>query len=349
MAQTTDGYLWIGTDAGLSCFDGVRFVPWTAPLGEILPSSSIQSLRQAFYSDLSAKYRSRAIAGNGDEVWNEVGATRSFAVEPACYQTMWFRWVWLGACGLGLWGIHRLRVRQIVSRLTALFDERMAERNRLSSELHDTFLQSVEASKMVADHALIEQPADPVRMRRAMETLSGWLAQATSDGRTALNTLRSSANVTNNLAEAFQRAAEVARAAGSMEFALSVEGTTRAIHPVVRDEVVRIGSEAIRNLCSHPGAGVLEVKIRYSHDLRIRVRDNGEASVPGGEPGHSELAAMLGRAKRIGGELYVRNTRSSGTEIELKVPGRIAFRDGRQWSFLAKLRGLWRSADRDRN
>ena len=45
MAQTTDGYLWIGTQAGLMRFDGVRFVSWRPPEGSELPSSRINSLR----------------------------------------------------------------------------------------------------------------------------------------------------------------------------------------------------------------------------------------------------------------------------------------------------------------
>ena len=44
MAQTTDGYLWIGTQAGLMRFDGVRFVSWRPPEGSELPSSRINSL-----------------------------------------------------------------------------------------------------------------------------------------------------------------------------------------------------------------------------------------------------------------------------------------------------------------
>src|ERR1700688_492217 len=44
IAQTTDGYLWIGTQAGLMRFDGVRFVSWRAPEGNELPSSRINSL-----------------------------------------------------------------------------------------------------------------------------------------------------------------------------------------------------------------------------------------------------------------------------------------------------------------
>jgi len=44
MAQTTDGYLWIGTQAGLMRFDGVRFVLWRPPEGNELPSSRVNSL-----------------------------------------------------------------------------------------------------------------------------------------------------------------------------------------------------------------------------------------------------------------------------------------------------------------
>jgi PAS domain S-box-containing protein len=44
MAQTTNGYLWIGTQAGLMRFDGVRFVSWRPPEGIELPSSRINSL-----------------------------------------------------------------------------------------------------------------------------------------------------------------------------------------------------------------------------------------------------------------------------------------------------------------
>jgi len=44
ITQTTDGYLWIGTQAGLTRFDGVRFVSWRPPEGKELPSSRINSL-----------------------------------------------------------------------------------------------------------------------------------------------------------------------------------------------------------------------------------------------------------------------------------------------------------------
>src|SRR5437899_3470713 len=44
IAQTPDGYLWLGTEFGLLRFDGVRAVPWQPPAGQQLPGSFITSL-----------------------------------------------------------------------------------------------------------------------------------------------------------------------------------------------------------------------------------------------------------------------------------------------------------------
>jgi signal transduction histidine kinase/ligand-binding sensor domain-containing protein len=47
IAQTPDGYLWLGTELGLLRFDGARSVPWEPPVGEHLPSNYIRSLLAA--------------------------------------------------------------------------------------------------------------------------------------------------------------------------------------------------------------------------------------------------------------------------------------------------------------
>ena len=44
VAQTPDGYLWLGTEFGLVRFDGVQAIPWQPPDGEQLPSNWINAL-----------------------------------------------------------------------------------------------------------------------------------------------------------------------------------------------------------------------------------------------------------------------------------------------------------------
>jgi signal transduction histidine kinase/ligand-binding sensor domain-containing protein len=45
IAQTPDGYLWLGTDFGLLRFDGVRAVPWQPPAGQGLPANDVYVLQ----------------------------------------------------------------------------------------------------------------------------------------------------------------------------------------------------------------------------------------------------------------------------------------------------------------
>ena len=84
-----------------------------------------------------------------------------------------------------------MRLRRIGKSTRARFDERLAQRTRIARELQDTMLQTVQASKFVADDAL-EKSNDTAHMRLALEKLSGWLGQATQEGQEVLNSLSTS-------------------------------------------------------------------------------------------------------------------------------------------------------------
>jgi signal transduction histidine kinase len=196
----------------------------------------------------------------------------------------------------------------------------------MARDLHDTFLQTIQGSKLVADDAL-ESSTDPIRMRRAVEQLSVWLARAMQEGRAALNSLRTATTQTNDLGEALRRVTEDGLIPGSMAVTFSVVGDAREMHPIVRDEIYRIGYEAIRNACMHSGASRLEVELIYTNDLALRVHDNGTGIDPAiadrGKDGHFGLQGMRERAARIGGKLTLVSSSSSGTEIKLVIPGGI--------------------------
>ncbi len=81
---------------------------------------------EARYDNLGpGAYTFQVVARNNDGVWSEAGASLNFTIQPAFYQTIWFRLFYvLAAVGL-LWALHRFRLRQIAAAMSARFDERV--------------------------------------------------------------------------------------------------------------------------------------------------------------------------------------------------------------------------------
>jgi signal transduction histidine kinase len=273
-----------------------------------------------------------------------------FSVAPAWYQTNWFRILCVVSGVIIVVIGYQLRVRQIARSIGTRFDERLAERTRMARDLHDTFLQTIQGSKLVADDAL-DPSTDPVRMRRAMEQPSVWLTRAMQEGRMALNSLRTAATERNDLAQALRRVTEDSLIPSSMGVTFSVVGDAREMHPIVRDEIYRVGYEAIRNACTHSAASRLEVELSYANDLALCVNDNGTGIDPviadKGRDGHFGLQGMRERAARIGAKLTLASSSNTGTEIRLIVPGDIIFRKivPIRRSLFARIRNIFRLKD----
>ena len=99
---------------------------------------------------------------------------------------------------------------------------------------------------------------------------------------------------------------------------------------MIRDDVFRIGREALVNAFRHSGAQGIEVEIEYGTGrLRVRVRDDGggiDARVlQAGSDGHWGLPGMRERAGQIGARFTVWSREAAGTEVELIVPGHVAY------------------------
>jgi signal transduction histidine kinase len=299
--------------------------------------------RQAFYSDLRpGRYRFRVIACNADGVWNESGAAIEFSILPSFYQRPWFACLCITAALALLWLLYRFRLRQIARALNERFEERVAERTRLARELHDTLLQTLQGSKLFADISL-RKSLDVKGMRDTIESLSDWLGRAIAEVRISLNSLRASPQE-GNLAEALLHAAEDCRQGLSMYLKFEgpgpVESPEPKMHLIAREEIFRIGSEAILNACRHSQASVLEVKLRYFPDLSLTIHDNGKGMDPDiaahGKAGHFGLQGIRERSQRINGALTIVSEIGAGTTIELVVPAKIVFPSNNWRSLLAK-------------
>jgi ligand-binding sensor domain-containing protein len=73
--------------------------------------------RVAYYTNLRpGEYRFRVIACNNDGVWNKIGTSYSFKLQPHFYEAYWFYGLVLLALGGAIFGAYRLRVWQLLKR-----------------------------------------------------------------------------------------------------------------------------------------------------------------------------------------------------------------------------------------
>lgn len=291
------------------------------------------SSHQAIYTNLNpGSYLFRVSASNSDGIWNSRELSISFTVEPVFWRTWWFALVCLTVLLSLSWTYHRLHLRQLQRQLSIGFEARVSERLRIARELHDTLLQSFQG--LLLRFQAVSNEVPDGKTKQKLDGAIDLAQQAITEGRDAVQGLRSTTVVTNDLAESLRCLGQGLagdESNGSPRFDVAVEGGAQDLNPILRDEVYRIGGEALRNAFHHSQAKHIEVEIHYGvSQLRVRIRDDGKGIASDvvqdkERPGHWGLHGMRERAKIIGGNLEVWSSVQSGTEVELTIPARSAY------------------------
>jgi signal transduction histidine kinase/ligand-binding sensor domain-containing protein len=287
--------------------------------------------RDAIYTNLGpGDYRFRVIASNSDGIWNTTGAALDFAIAPAFYQTRWFH----ALCALLAFGVlailYRLRIAQVRLQTSRLLAARLGERERIARELHDTLLQSMQGLIWRFQAATDSIPhGEPARnlMEQSLERADKLLGE----GRDRVKDLRAAGRDGSDLIQALAAEGEQLAVAQPAEFRVSVEGVPRNPHPIVREEAFLIAREALGNAFRHAGAKHIEVDVSYCESsLHVRVRDDGRGIssevLADGKPNRFGLVGMRERAKKLGAQLYIWSRPGAGTEVDLNIPAKVAFR-----------------------
>jgi signal transduction histidine kinase len=288
------------------------------------------SRREAFYTNLtSGNYRFRVTAANGAGNWNEAGANLNFSIAPAWYQMRSF--VLLEILSIIVLAVIAIRWRMLLmaARLAAQFQQRLEERTRIAQDLHDTLLQGFISASLQLSLANRELTGDSKAKPMVAEVLE-LMRTVIEEGRRAVQGMRLTQTDSSDLEKSFARIRAEAIADQPVNFRVLVEGPKRPLHALVRDDVYRIGREAIINAFRHADAANVEVELRYSdRNLRLFVRDDGCGIEPQilreGRDGHWGLSGMRETAERIGARLRLQSRPGEGTEVELTVPAEIAF------------------------
>jgi signal transduction histidine kinase/ligand-binding sensor domain-containing protein len=290
----------------------------------------VASRREAIYTNLGpGSYRFRVIACNNDGVWNESGATLTFVIAPAFYQTVWFRLLYGAAAAGLLWLLYLVRIRQISTQIQERLSARLEERERIARELHDTLLQGFQGLMLRFQAALKNLPAhEPARemIEKALDRADEVLLE----GRQRVRELRDEGNTGNELSDDLSRCGKEMAQDHTTLFSIAVVGRPQALDTTVRSEAYRIGRETLSNAFQHSKATMIEVELTYDRSgLRMVIRDNGigiaEEVVSSGVPGHWGISGMRERAQQIGARLSLWSRPGAGTEVDLRIPAKLAY------------------------
>lgn len=214
---------------------------------------------------------------------------------------------------------HRRRLAAKAAEEASALRATLAERSRLSREVHDTLMQSYAATTMQAQRALrmMDERADEAR--EVLESALATSDDAMREAREAiLGTYTAPGDIGAALNELPARHAD-ANAAITVE----VDADLPALPDEARATVLRVASEAVSNAVRHADADEVAVTLRRTdHGVRLSVRDDGDGFDPDAPAadGHAGLAVMRERAAALGSELRIGSTSGAGTEVELDLP-----------------------------
>ncbi|MGW0245612.1 sensor histidine kinase [Nocardia goodfellowii] len=182
---------------------------------------------------------------------------------------------------------------------------KLAERERLAQEIHDTVAQGLSSIQLLLHAAEQSAPEHPAlqQIRLARETA----AENLSETRRLIAELTPAALDGQSLAQALER---ICRRAEAVTAQLAVEGTPERLPMPVEAALVRIAQGAVSNVVQHAHADRMRLTLTYSGDeVLLDVVDNGVGIEPAvlehAPSGSFGLAAMRSRVEQQGGTFAV--------------------------------------------
>jgi signal transduction histidine kinase/ligand-binding sensor domain-containing protein len=271
---------------------------------------------RATYANLRAgDYRFRVSATEGGQ-WTEPSLW-AFTVEPPLYLSRWF----LIAAGTvlvgGIAAAARLRVRAVKTRYALV----IAERTRLSREIHDTLLQSLAALAPELEALATRGPSREGSMTSELRRLRLQVDRSVRDARASILELRRHPMRALRLAESLAQLADDTETRHGVRPTVAVVGRRPdRMSPDMDLQLFRIAQEAVTNAIRHGRPTRIDISLSYDESqVALTIADDGcgfDARAQTNAPHDNEhfgLVTMLERAERVGGGLRIESVPGTGT------------------------------------
>lgn len=220
---------------------------------------------------------------------------------------------------------RRLREQSVQRAMAeAEFAAILSERNRVAREIHDTLAQGLAATSVQLTLAKKNANGSSEALGHHLDAARELVRESLAEARDSIWNMRSHVLEFRDLAGALQEILKQRCDGTGVETSVEVSGEPRRFAPLMENNLLRIGQEAIFNATKYANAKHITVKLDFgAKDFRMVIRDDGrgfDASQPANEKGAFGLMAMRERAAELKGVLEIKSEPQHGTEVSFSVP-----------------------------
>ena len=198
----------------------------------------------------------------------------------------------------------------------------LEERARIARELHDSVAQTFYAITLSALRALTFLDGEhEARVRSIIDDVVRMATSGQTELRALLTNLWSDELLQGGLTRALTRLAEDMQTSHGIPVHLACRDEPD-LPTAVKEVLVRIVQEALRNVAKHAAARRVDVVLEFaSTGLLLAITDDGVGFDPRApHAGHFGLRSMRERAEGIGGTLELVSSSGRGTQIRVRIP-----------------------------
>jgi len=208
------------------------------------------------------------------------------------------------------------RARQRAHDLAAL-----EERTRLARELHDSVSQALYGIGLGAQTAYRSLDKNPTIVRESVEYVLTLAEAGLAEMRALIFELRPESLETEGLAVALAKQAASIQARHGIEVQIDL-GDEPQMVLATKESLYRVAREALHNVVKHASATRIMLRMQCDDSmLQLDVIDNGIGFETSKDfPGHLGLHSMRERVVQMGGEISIKSTKGSGTQLSVTLP-----------------------------
>jgi signal transduction histidine kinase len=194
---------------------------------------------------------------------------------------------------------------------------RMAERQRLSADIHDTLAQGFTSILMLLQAAQADLDGSHPRAGRQLEIAAQTARENLAEARALVADLAPAQLEGGTLPDALRRLSQAPGTDASFE----LSGTPRQLPMATEVVLLRVCQEALANVRKHAGADKATVELRYDPEaVLLEVIDDGAGFDPDSVTGGYGLRGIRTRVAEAGGTVTVHSSPGAGTQVIAAVP-----------------------------